>query len=203
MNEKNKQDSSNSKYKHLVSVIVGDLYGVYGTSLSNGYIAYAPLVASLSVTENTTNKKLPLTFSIGNIFSNDGIDKLRDLGFTTFRYSPLKKAVVVANGITTSEDEDFKFLCNVRMVQLTMCYVRTLLSSYIGESLSQLITSKQLEKSLKSLLENLVSINIISGYKVNDIINPVTGHIFLDLSLKTAYMIESIRTFSGLASKGD
>ena len=88
------------------------------------------------------------------------------------------------------------------MVQLTMCYVRTLLSSYIGEGLSELIISKQIEKGLKSLLEALVRMNIITGYGINELINPVTGHIFIDLSLRTAYMIEDIRAFSGLASKG-
>ena len=202
MTIQNEQNSSEQKYKHLVSVVAGDLYSVYGTSLSNGYIAYASLVASLQITENTTNKMLPLTFTLGNVFTLESIEKLKELGFTTFRYSVLKKAVVVANGITTSNDEAFKYLCNVRMVQLTMCYIRTLLSSFIGEGLSELIISKQLEQSLKTLLETLVKINIIAGYKINELINPVTGHIFLDLSLRTAYMIEDIKAFSGLASKG-
>ena len=88
------------------------------------------------------------------------------------------------------------------MVQLTMCYVRTLLSSFIGEGLSELIISKQLEQGLQALLESLVKMNIITGYAINELINPVTGHIFLDLSLRTAYMIEDIKAFSGLASKG-
>ena len=202
MTIQNEQDSFEQKYKHLVSVVVGDLYSVFGVSLSNGYIAYASLVASLDVTENTTNKMLPSTFTLGNVFSSESIERLKELGFTTFRYSVLKKSVVVANGITTSEDEAFKYLCNVRMVQLTMCYVRTLLSSFIGEGLSELIISKQLEQGLKALLEALVKMNIITGYAVNELINPVTGHIFLDLSLRTAYMIEDIRAFSGLASKG-
>ena len=202
MNIQNEQDSFEQKYKHLVSVVVGDLYGVFGTSLSNGYIAYAALVASLDVTENTTNKPLPLTFTLGTLFDENSIEKLKELGFTAFRYSILKKAVVVSSGITTSKDEAFKYLCNVRMVQLTMCYVRTLLSSYIGEGLSELIISKQIEKGLKSLLEALVRMNIITGYGINELINPVTGHIFIDLSLRTAYMIEDIRAFSGLASKG-
>lgn len=198
----NEPNDSDKKYMHLTTVTVGDLYSVYGTSLSNGYIAYASIVASLDITENTTNKMLPLTFTLGNVFSNENLDKLKELGFTSFRYSVLKKAVVVTNGITMSKDESFKYLCNVRMIQLTMCYVRMLLSSFIGESLSKLIISKQLEQSLKSLLETLVTMNIINGYGINELINPVTGHIFLDLSLRTMYMIEDIRSYSGLASKG-
>lgn len=201
-NKCNEQSKDNQKYKHLVSVVVGDLYNMYGAGLSNGYIAYSAIAASLIISENTTNKMLPETFITSTSFSQKSIDKLQELGFTSFRYSILKNLVVVTNGITTSSDEAFKYFVNVRMSQLTMCYVRKLLSSFIGENLNDILISKSLEQGLKSLLNSLVQLKIITGYGVNELINPVTGHIFLDLSLKTMYMIENVRAYSGLASKG-
>lgn len=201
-NECNEQIKENQKYKHLISVVVGDLYNMYGAGISNGYIAYSAIVASLIISENTTNRMLPKTFITSTVFSQKAIDKLQEIGFTSFRYSVLKKVVVVTNGITTSSDEAFKYFVNVRMSQLTMCYVRKLLSSFIGEDLNNILVSKSLEQGLKSLLNSLVRLNVITGYGVNELINPVTGHIFLDLSLKTIYMIENVRAYSGLASKG-
>lgn len=201
MKKNNAPNEIDKKYMHLVSVVVGDLYGVYGTSISNGYIAYATLIASLEVLQSTTNKMLPKTFSLANVFSQDILNQLMNLGFTSFRYSTSKKGVVVSSGITTSDNDSFKLLCNVRMIQLTMCYVRKLLSSFIGEDISDIVDSKSLAKNLKLLLDSLVSMKIITGYAVNELINPITGHIFLDLSLKTAYMIEEIRSYTGLSSK--
>lgn len=201
-NESNKQVKEYEKYKHLISVVVGDLYNMYGANISNGYIAYSAIVASLIISENTTNRMLPKTFTIATIFSQDSINKLQEIGFTSFRYSVLKKTVVVTNGITTSSDEAFKYFVNVRMSQLTMCYVRLLLSSFIGEDLNDILISKSLEQGLKSLLNSLVRLKVLTGYGINELINPITGHIFLDLSLKTIYMIENVRAYSGLASKG-
>lgn len=201
-NKCNEQLKENEKYKHLVSVVVGDLNNMYGAGISNGYIAYAAVVASLIVSENTTNKMLPKTFTTATMFSQNAIDKLQDIGFTSFRYSVLKKTVVVTNGITTSSDESFKYFVNVRMTQLTMCCVRKLLTSFIGYDLNDILISKSLEQGLKSLLNSLVKLKIITGYGINELINPITGHIFLDLTLKTVYMIENVRAYSGLASKG-
>lgn len=201
-NKCNEQVKENDKYKHLVSVVVGDLYNMYGAGLYNGYIAYSAIVASLIISENTTNKMLPQTFITATSFSQNAISKLQEIGFTSFRYSVLKKAVVVTNGITTSSDEAFKYFVNVRMSQLTMCYVRKLLSSFIGEDLNDILTSKSLEQGLKSLLNSLVQLNIITGYGINELVNPITGHIFLDMSLRTIYMIENVRAYSGLAAKG-
>lgn len=199
--ELNKVKLEDRKYQNLISVVAGDLYTTFGTRIVNGAVPYGVLIASLNVIDTTTNKMLPDTFTTFNTFSIEALNVLKDLGFTSFRYSPLKKAVVVSNGVTMSEDESFKFLCNVRMSQLTMCYVKTLLSSYIGENIEEIIKTRSLEQGLIELLNELVNLNIIKGFSINEIINPITGHIFLDMSFKTIYMIEEVNAYSGLASR--
>lgn len=196
----NEDDKSDDKYRQLVSVCVGDLYTTYGTRVYNSYIAYAALVANIKITENTTNKPLPKSFTMFNDFDTRMLAKIRELGYTAFRYSILKKRVVVANGVTTSKDKNFKYLCNIRMCQLAMCYVRELLTSYIGKNINMLIKTRELEQSLIALLNKLVTLKVITGFAINSITNPNTGHILLDLSFKTLYMNESIRAYSGLTA---
>jgi hypothetical protein len=188
------------KYKQLTSVCVGDLYTTFGTRVSNSYIAYAALVADLAVTANTTNKPLPKSFTMFNDFSSRNLNKIRDIGFTALRYSIFKKCVVVANGITTSDDKNFKFLCNVRMCQLAMSYLKEVLSLFIGKNINVLMKTKELEQKVISLLNELVNKGVISGFMVNSITNPNTGHVMLDLSFKTLYMNEYIKAYSGLAA---
>lgn len=201
----NHSDKSYDKYRQLISVCVGDLYTTHGTRISNSYLAYSALLANLVITENTTNKPLPKSITMFNDFDTRMLNKIRDLGYTAFRYSALKKCVVVANGVTTSDHVSFKYLCNVRMCQLAMCYIRELLSKYIGRNINQLMKTRAIEKDLTGLLNQLVSRKLLIGYGVNGITNPNTGHVMLDLTFRTAFMVEDIRAYSGLAaiSKGE
>lgn len=196
----NETDLSYVKYKQLVSVCIGDLYTTFGTRVSNSYIAYAALLADLVITASTTNKPLPKSFTMFNDFDSRNLNKIRNIGYTAFRYSILKKTVVVANGITTSDDVNFKFLCNVRMCQLAMSYTKDLLSTFIGKNINALMKTKELEQKVISLLNELVTKGVISGFMINSITNPNTGHVLLDLSFKTAYMNEYIKAYSGLAA---
>lgn len=196
----NEDDELHDKYRQLVSVCVGDIYCTYGTRVYNSYLVYAPLVADLSITENTTNKPIPKSFTMFNDFDTRNLNKIKDLGYTAFRYSILKKRVVVANGVTTSSDESFKYLCNIRMCQLTMCYVNDLLKGFIGKNINTLIQTREIEQKLITLFNSLVAKGILSGFAINSITNPSTGHIMLDMSFKTAYMLENIRAYAGLAN---
>lgn len=196
----NNKNNFYDKYRQLISVCVGDIYTTYGTRVYNSYILYATLIASIQVIQNTTNKPLPDSFTTYNDFDNMSLSKIRELGFTAFRYSILKKSVVVSSGVTTSDDENFKYLCNIRMCQLVMTRVNKVLSQYIGENISSLIRTKQIENRLINLLSNLISENIIAGFAINSITVPQMGHLLLDLSFKTIYMTESIRSFAGLAA---
>ncbi len=199
-NKINKDDKEYDKYRQLVSVCVGDLYSTYGTRVNNGYIAYASLVANLNITKNTTNEPLPDSFTTFIDFDQRMLNKLKDLGYTTFRYSVLKKTVVCANGVTTSDDKNFKYFCNMRMCQLTMCRVRELLMSYIGENINTLIETREIEQSVINLMNQLVVAKVLTGFGINSISNPNTGHLMLDISFKTQYMLEMIPAYSGLTT---
>lgn len=196
----NQVPMSKRKYKHLISVCAGDMYCTFGTRILNGYVAYAALIAALMIKENTTNKPIPDSFTLYNTFSNECLEKLRELGYTSFRFSPLKNSVVVSNGITTSDEEEFKYLCNVRMSHLTMRYVREYLTQFIGQDLNTLIKTKELESGLVTLLAKLVDADILEGFSVNEVVNINTGHLFLDMSFKTLFMLEEIKAYSGIAA---
>lgn len=196
LNNKNK---FYDKYRQLISICVGDMYTTYGTRIYNSYILYATLIASIQISENTTNKPLPDSFTVYNDFDNFSLAKIRELGFTGFRYSVLKKAPVVSSGVTTSDDPNFKYLCNIRMCQLVMTRVNKLLSQYIGENINSRIIIKQLEGKLIDLLTKLINDNVLSGFSVNSLTIQKMGHLLLDLSFKTVYMTESIRAYAGLA----
>jgi hypothetical protein len=196
----NENDKDYDKYRQLVSVCVGDLYSTYGTRIYNSYIAYASLVANLVITENTTNKPLPNSFTTFIDFDQRMLNKLKDLGFTTFRYSIYKKTVVCANGVTTSEDKAFKYFTNMRMCQLAMCKIRELLMTFIGENINTLIETREIEQSVINLMNQLVVAKVLSGFGINSITNPNTGHVMLDISFRTQYMLESIRAYSGLTT---
>ncbi len=196
----NNKNSFYDKYRQLISICVGDIYTTYGTRVYNSYILYATLIAGLQVIENTTNKPLPDSFTAYNDFDNMSLSKIRELGFTAFRYSALKKSVVVSSGVTASNDINFKYLCNIRMCQLVMVKVNELLSNYIGEDISYLIKTKQIQSKLLDVLNNLISKNVLLGFSINSMTIPEKGHLLLDLSFKTVYMTESIRAYAGLAA---
>lgn len=186
------------KYMMLISVCVGDIYTNYGTRVLNSYAVYAPLIASIQMTENTTNKKIMGSFTLYNIFSNETIREFMKLGFVCLRYSPLEKTVVVATGVTTSNNEDFKFLCNIRMIQLTIFYLRIFYSTLIGKSLNQILKTRELEIGVNAILQKLSNENILKGYSINIISNLLTGNVLIGLSLKTIYMVENFDTYTGI-----
>lgn len=196
----NENEKIFDKYRQLVSVCVGDLYCTYGTRVYNSYVAYASLVANLVITENTTNKPLPDSFTTFIDFDTRMLNKIKDLGYTAFRYSILKKTVVCANGVTTSDDDSFKYFCNMRMCQLAMCRIRELLSTFIGENINTLIQTREIEQKVITLMNQLVANKVLSGFGINSVTNPNTGHVLLDLSFRTRYMLENIRAYSGLTT---
>ncbi|MGX9755904.1 hypothetical protein ACWYRQ_06490 [Clostridioides difficile] len=196
VNEVSKFDKN---YEQLLSVVAGDVYTTYGTNIVNASIVYALLVASLDIVSNTTNKEIPESFSLFNTFDISTIEKMNELGYVSFRFSQLHRRVVVSNGITMSEHTEYKYLCNVRMIQLIMCYIKKMLYSYIGENIDALLSSGYLKENLIQLLDELRDRELISEYIINELSKRKSGELFLDLSLKTVYMLEYVKTYSGLS----
>lgn len=186
--------------KFLVSVCSCDLYARYGTAIINSSIVYSALCASLSVNTNTTNISIPKYFSLFNTFENEMLQNLSEAGFVSFRFSPLTKEVTVVNGVTTSSHYAYKYFCNVRMVQISMCYINDLLKYFIGDNINDLIESGYLEDCLTTTLDNLVSASVLTGYMINEIANPELGQLYLDLDFKTLYMVEYVKAYTGAYS---
>ena len=180
------------KYRCLVSVCAGDLYSIYGTRIYNSQMAYAPIAASIGGNQNTTNKKADNSFTLYNTFSNELLAKLTDLGYVSFRFSPLTKTIVVTNGVTTSDDDNFKYFCNIRMVQIICRLIKESLEKFIGENIFEIIESKKIEAELESVFNTLIDTRLIEGFNVNNISNEETGNIFINLDLKTLDMVEEI-----------
>lgn len=181
-------------YWFLISAVVGDLK-FDGGVIANGYTAYAGTVASLNIASNTTNKPVGTTVMLFNEFKNQDLSSLADLGVVTFRYSPLQECVVVMNGVTTAPvDSDFHFLCNVRMIQLTMSFLKAVFEDYIGEDVQALMGNNLLSDNIQTLLDYLKGNSIITGYSVTVTRDDNVGEITLDVSLKTVFMIESVNT---------
>jgi hypothetical protein len=81
-----------------------------------------------------------------------------------------------------------------------MCRVRELLMSYIGENINTLIETREIEQSVINLMNQLVVAKVLTGFGINSISNPNTGHLMLDISFKTQYMLEMIPAYSGLTT---
>jgi hypothetical protein len=88
------------------------------------------------------------------------------------------------------------------MVQVVMKNVKRLLSKYIGSDISMLTESGSLNNDLSALMESLSMNNLINGFTVLNVVSKESGHLLLDMKLSTKYMVEGIRSYSGLSSVG-
>lgn len=190
-------------YSHMISVVASEVYAMYGTIVTNAYIGYAVLLASTKVSETTTNKKLPKSFILYNILEQELLSKISNLGYVCFRNSPLTKCIHVVNGVTTSTHNELKYVCNVRMIQVIMKNIKYALSKYIGQNIDNLIESGQLNEDMAQVLMTLRAEDLIQNFSALNIVKKDNGHIMMDLSFATKYMIEEIKAYSGLSSIGD
>lgn len=195
-------DESFTPYKYLVSMVAGDLSYDNGLKRNNGYTFYAGLITSLSIAANTTNKSLDKSVYIYNEFSNEDLSYLSDLGVVTFRQSVLTDTAVVTSGVTTALVEtDLHFLCNVRMIQLTLSYIKSQFLTYIGEDINELINGGIAQINLDALLTLLTKRGIITAFKTSIIKNDEIGRVTYYVDLKTIYMTEFIKVSGGITYK--
>lgn len=191
---KNRSFQELEPWYHLVSVVAGDLQTDYGSSLGNGYTVYAGLASSTRVDTNTTNKPFRSSVTLYNEFQEKDITELSDMGVLTFRASPLYNRVVVANGITSaSPDNQLRYFCNTRMIQLTVCFVKELMETFIGEDLTSLMDNGIIEEELHSLMEFLKDNRILKDYNIQLLTNDEEGTMTVLLDLQTIYMVEYIK----------
>lgn len=197
-NEVNTLSLENKKYTHLLSVVASDLYTLYGTEISNGYIAYSALVASTKISETTTNKFISNGFVLCDKYEQEVLKDISDLGYVCFRASPLTKHAHVVNGVTKSEYKPFKYLCDVRSVQVVMKNIKNILSKFIGKNINTLIDSGVINTELSNILSELLYSDLIKTFSSLNVIKKDETNMTINLSLSTKYMIEEIKTYTGL-----
>lgn len=196
--ESNKVSPELLQYKFLISIVGGDLS--FDNTSNNGYTFYSGLISGISILTSTTNKAFSEYVELFNEFDNLDMNYLSELGVVSFRKSPLNDLVVVSNGVTSSlSDSDMKYLCNVRMVQLTMAYIKDQFEGYIGEDICYLIDSGIAKYNLNSLLLFLRTYKIITEFNAQIVNDNEAGIITYYVDLKTAYMVESIKMTGGVS----
>ena len=187
----------NPFYAFLVSVVGGDIEYNKGTIIDNGYFAYAALCANTIITSGTTNVPISNSINLYHEFSEEVLKELADTGIVTFRHSPLYNTPVVYDGITAStENENLKLYCNVRMIQMCMSYINKLFQYYIGMNMVTLIEDGIINTDLKSILTKLSDVGIITNYDYTIIPSYKKGEIKVYLNLMTCYMVKPIQLCS-------
>lgn len=186
-------------YRFLISIVAGDLTFNYGLSSNNGYLLYTGLISGLSVISNSTNTPIHESVSLFNEFSESSMKNICDLGVVSFRVSPLYEKVVVYSGVTPVDKEktDLYLYCNVRMIQLTISYIRKLFDTYIGEEIDALISSDKVKTEIELILDALIDKEVIQSYDASIEVNNNKGEFIFNLILKTVYMLEGIEVSGG------
>lgn len=202
-NKANELSMEDRNYSHMISVTASEVYGLYGTLVVNSYIAYAVLVASTKISETSTNKRLPSSFILFNIHEQYVLKQISEMGYVCFRNSPLTRNIHVVNGVTKSGHKDLKFLCNVRMIQVVMKNLRISLSKFIGQNVDDLIKSGEINKEMTRLMNDLNENNFVKDFSALNVMKKDEGHLLVDLTFATKYMVENIKSFSGLCATGD
>ena len=188
---------SNPFYAFLISVVAGDIKYNKGTIIDNGYLAYAALCGNTIITTGTTNIPISDTISIYHEFSEDVLKDLANIGIVTFRHSPLYNTPVVYDGITAStQNENLKLYCNVRMIQMCMSYINKLFQYYIGYDVVELIKEEIIVKDLHNILSKLSAKNILTSYDFKIVPRYAKGEIQVYLNLMTCYMVKAMQICS-------
>lgn len=195
--EYNLAQCSNPFYAFLLSVVAGDIRYNRGTIIDNGYLAYAALCADTIITNGTTNIPISNTISLHHEFTEPILKDLADTGIVTFRQSPLYNTPVVYDGITAStQNENFKLYCNVRMIQMCMSYVNKLFQHYIGYNIIDLIEDNIIVEELQHILGKIAAKSIITSYDFKIVPSYATGEIKVYLNLMTCYMVKAVQMCS-------
>lgn len=195
--EWNLKQCENPWYSFLVSVVGGDICYNRGSIIDNGYLAYAAFCADTLITSGTTNIPISNSIKIWHEFSEDVLKELAESGIVTYRHSPLYRTPVIYDGITaSSEDENLKLYCNVRMIQMAISNINAMFQWYIGKDMKELMSYRIIHDDLNNILTVLKQRDVITSFEYKIVPYYATGEIKVYLSLKTNYMIKAIQICS-------
>lgn len=188
---------TNPFYACLVSVVGGDVKYNKGTIIDNGYLAYAALCASTSVTSGTTNVPVADSLSVYHEFSEEVLKELASAGIVAFRHSPFYDTPVAYDGVTARTGNDnLSLYCNIRMIQMCMSYVNKLLQLYVGQNVVEIVEEETLSSDLKEILTRLSRAGVITSFEYTIVPSYIKGEIKIYLSLMTCYMVKSVQLCS-------
>lgn len=183
-----------------INIIVGE--GIFKTSkltdvfYKNTLVAaYAGLISALPVQSAPTNKMLPNVRTISYGLSLTQLDGLTGKKFTTVRQK--ENGVYIVSGITCAPDGNvYQRLSSVRIIGVVVDAIVNVADPFIGEP-NSLIHRNTLHTAIKSSLDALKSVGIITNYKfqlyatTSDLVN---GILNVELEVVPAFELRKIKT---------
>ena len=183
----------------VISVVATDVYYNYLSFVDNGYLAYGVMLSQLAPNQNPTNQRLHDSIQLKDRLSLGVENEMSALGFVSFRYSPLKVCPVVTLDVTFTDGQTgLKYYHNLRMCEDVCLMVKELVDSYIGSSLTEITEELHLQQELDYLMYQLSSRSIIKEYDFDVRADATSNTLYLDLSLKTKYMVSSVSIYGDL-----
>lgn len=193
----NVKQCANPYYLFLVSAVMGDILYNRGSTIDNGYLAYAALCADTIYTSGTTNIPFKETVKLYHEFSEEILQKAAERGLVAFRHSPFYDRVVVYDGVTCyQEGEGYDLYVNVRMIQLTISYLNKLFQFYIGNDMHYIIDKDIMNIDVNRILSTLQQHEILTKFDYLIVPNFIAGHVKLYLTLLTNYMVKAVKLSS-------
>ena len=181
----------NSNDGFCLSCIIGDLAYPDG-AVYPAYVAYALQLGMVSVAQSTTNQTIGDGIVPCELFDGDMLTALANRGLTAYRYSPLS-GTVVASGVTMGlVGSDFHYICNVRMIQLVLSYVRQQLGKFIGEDIGELESTDAVGDAMRDLFDYMKTNAIIKDGNWQTAIDKASGVLDVAINLRTLFMVESV-----------
>jgi hypothetical protein len=183
-----------------ISIVVGE--GIFKTSklTSESYknslvAAYAGMVSALPAQSAPTNKSLSNVRGLSYSLSLSQLNDLTGKKFTTVRQK--ENGVYVVSGITCAPDGNvYQRLSSVRIIGVVVDAVVNVADPFIGEP-NSLIHRNTLHTAIKSSLDALKSVGIITNYKfqlyatTSDLVN---GILNVELEVVPAFELRKIKT---------
>ena len=186
------------KFKHLVMITYGDVYYNYSDTRINFGPAIIGMLSDKYIINSIVNKPFSNSISIYSEFSNSSLKFIDEYNICTIRFSPLKNRVVVFTDSTSSDKEFLHNVCNVRMIQIVMSIIKKQFNKYIGKDVNKLLEQNTILNDIGELLSRLIQLKIINDFVINSILRKEYGNIIFDIDLKGLYMLDFIKTYSGV-----
>ena len=183
----------------VISVVATDVYYNYLSFIDSGYLAYGVLLSQLMPNQNATNQVLHDSLQLKERLSYGIESEFSELGMVSFRYSPLKQSPVVSLDITFTDGESgLKYYHNLRMCQDVCLMIKELVDEYIGSPMSEVTEGSYFQQELDYLMYQLGSRGVVQEYSFEVQTDVNSNTLYLDLSLKTKYMVSSISIYGDL-----